>query len=71
MKIRLMGLPDEVEEVISRLETVLDVVEKSAPYANRGDSRQVRCYVEIRVPQTPPSEPTVKVVRVRPELEAG
>lgn len=36
VKIRLMGLPDEVDE--------------AAPYPCRGNSRQVRVYAKVRTP---------------------
>ncbi|MGW3351720.1 hypothetical protein ACWDA3_51210 [Nonomuraea rubra] len=48
MKIRLTGLPEEIEQVTTRLRDVLDVLEVSAPYPCRGESRQVRVYLEVR-----------------------
>lgn len=50
MKIRLMGLPDEVEtavDVIARL-AMVEVLQVSDPYPNRGDSRMVRVYVDAQ-----------------------
>jgi hypothetical protein len=49
MKIRLMGTEDECRQVAARLAAVVDVLEVSEPRPNRGDSRQVRMYVEARV----------------------
>jgi len=50
MKIRITGLPDEVEHAAAEIGSVLDVVETSAPYPCRGISRQVRLYLEVRLP---------------------
>ncbi len=48
MKIRLMGLPAEVDQAITALRDApaLDVTEVSSPYPNRGDSRMIRVYIE-------------------------
>lgn len=43
-----MGLPDEVNEALTALRTALDVVSVSATYPCRGESREVRVYVEAR-----------------------
>lgn len=51
MKIRLMGLPDEVDAVITQIGKVLDIVEVSDAYPNRGNSQLVRHYVEVRLIQ--------------------
>ena len=52
MKIRLMGLPGEVDQAITIISTVqaLDVVQVDGPYPNRGRSRMVRLYVEVQLP---------------------
>lgn len=55
MKLRLMGLPDECDAVLAVLRQHLDVVQVDGPYPNRGDSRQIRMYAEVRVP-TPTDE---------------
>ena len=49
MRIRLMGTLDEVQAVQQALSTTpgLQVVDTSAPYPNRGDSHQVRVYLDI------------------------
>jgi hypothetical protein len=49
VKIRLEGLEEECRDVAARLCSVLDVVSVSKPYANRGASRLVRVYVEVRL----------------------
>lgn len=48
MKVRLMGTPAECSAAVTALADSprLSVVEVSNPYPNRGDSRQVRVYVE-------------------------
>ncbi|MFC3982481.1 hypothetical protein [Streptosporangium jomthongense] len=51
MKIRLFGLPDEVEQAVPLIEGAFDVVEPSDPYPSRGNSRQVRVYMEVRLPR--------------------
>jgi hypothetical protein len=50
VKIRIMGRPVEVTQVITVLNDAdsLDVIEVSAPYPNRGDSRMVRVYLEAQ-----------------------
>lgn len=51
MKIRLMGLPAEVDQAVTILNDAdsLDVLEVSDPYPNRGDSRMVRVYIEAQL----------------------
>jgi hypothetical protein len=51
MKLRLPGTPAECARVCFLLRygpPDLEVVEVSQPYANRGDSRLVRVYLEVR-----------------------
>ena len=50
MKIRLMGLPAEVDQAVTiiRDAKALDVIQVDGPYPNRGDSRQVRIYIEAQ-----------------------
>ena len=50
MKIRLSGLPAEINQAVSILTgtPALDVIEVSSPYPNRGDSRIVRVYIEAQ-----------------------
>jgi hypothetical protein len=51
MKIRIMGLPAEIEAAIKTLTQAeaLDVIEVSDPYPNRGHSRMVRVYIEAQL----------------------
>lgn len=50
MKLRLMCLPEEVGPAVDRLRAAFDVVSVSDPDPMRGDNRQVRVYVEVRLP---------------------
>ena len=47
MKIRLMGLPDEVGPATDVLRELFDVISVSDPRPNRGGSREVRVYLEV------------------------
>jgi hypothetical protein len=62
MKLRLMGSEAECARLVFLLRfgpPDLEVVEVSRPYPNRGDSRQVRVYLELRFPEgLPPVERT-------------
>jgi hypothetical protein len=51
MKIRIMGLPEEIEQAITAVReiTALDVIEVSGPYPNRGTSRMVRIYIDAQL----------------------
>jgi hypothetical protein len=54
MKLRLQGTPAKCAKLCFLLRygpRDLEVVEVSQPYANRGDSRQVRVYLEARFPE--------------------
>lgn len=67
MEVRLMGLPQDVEEASRVLREAFAVLEQRGPYANRGDSRLVRSYLKVM----PRAEGPVRAeaVRVdRPEL---
>lgn len=46
VKIRLTGLPDEVEAAADRIGRVVTVLETSRPYPRRGNSRLVSLYLE-------------------------
>jgi len=52
MKIRLMGLPGEVDQAVTVISDAkgLDVVQVDGPYPNRGRSHMVRLYVEVQLP---------------------
>jgi hypothetical protein len=59
VKLRLHGTPAEVAEATRRLVGVLDVVSVSEPYPDRGPSRLVRVYLEVRLdPASPATPPT-------------
>ena len=52
--VRLVGTPAECARLTFLLRygpADLEVVEASRPYANRGTSRQVRVYLEVRFPE--------------------
>ena len=51
MKIRLTGLPAEIDQAIKALRDLpdLDVIQVDGPYPNRGDSRMVRMYIQVRL----------------------
>jgi hypothetical protein len=55
VRIRLEGLEEECRDAAARLCSVLDVVSVSDPYANRGASRLVRVYVEVRLDRAVPN----------------
>ena len=52
MKIRLMGLPAEVDQAVTviRDAKIFDIAQVDGPYPNRGDSRMVRLYIEAQLP---------------------
>jgi hypothetical protein len=58
VKLRLMGLANECSAVLAVLREHLEVIEVASPYPNRGDSRQVRLYVETRTPTPTRTEGT-------------
>ena len=49
LKIRVQGLPEEVEAFAAELESLRrwEVLEESGDYPNRGASKLVRRYIEI------------------------
>jgi hypothetical protein len=48
-KLRVHGTSEECAEVVKRLQGVLAVVSVSEQYPDRGASRLVRVYVEVRL----------------------
>ncbi|KAB2347245.1 hypothetical protein [Actinomadura rudentiformis] len=54
VKIRLTGLPAEVQDAADRIAAVVAVLETSRPYPRRGNSRLVSLYLEADV-STPPT----------------
>lgn len=51
MKIRIIGLPDEVAQAADLIARTFDVIEISDPLLCRGASRNVRIYIEVRLPE--------------------
>jgi hypothetical protein len=51
MKIRLMGLPAEVNSALNVIQETpaLDVTQVDGPYPNRGNSRMVRVYIDAQL----------------------
>ena len=49
MRLRLMDMPEQVEAVTAVLRRAFDVVEESGQYPNRGASRMVRRYIDLRL----------------------
>jgi len=49
IKIRLMGTPDDVATLAACLGELVEVLEESPDYANRGPSSLVRRYLTVRV----------------------
>jgi hypothetical protein len=47
VKIRLIGLPEEVEQAVGTLRTAFEVLRVSRPYPCR-DGRQVRVYLDVQ-----------------------
>ena len=47
MKIRLHGLPEEVEQTKKVIKMLFNVNQASEPYNDRGDSKYVRCYIDV------------------------
>lgn len=48
LKVRLEGLPEEVQKGIESLEKQHQVLSVSKPYPNR-NSEYVRCYIEMKL----------------------
>ena len=53
MKIRIMGLPAEVDQAVAAINGTasFDVIQVDGPYPNRGNSCMVRVYIDIRLSQ--------------------
>ncbi|WP_187414122.1 hypothetical protein [Nonomuraea sp. PA05] len=52
MKIRIVGLPDEAPQAANLIARTFDVIEISEPIPSRGASRNVRIYIEARLPES-------------------
>ena len=55
MKLRLHGTPAECDQAARRLAEAFDVVAVSGSYPDRGASRLVRVYLELRLHPNPAS----------------
>ncbi|RVX39113.1 hypothetical protein EDD27_1455 [Nonomuraea polychroma] len=51
MKIRIIGLPEEATQAANLIAHTFDVIEISDPLPCRGNSRNVRIYTEVQLPQ--------------------
>jgi len=49
VKIRLEGTAEECQQAVPLLAELFEVVSVSNPYPNRGQSRLVRVYVDVRL----------------------
>jgi hypothetical protein len=49
LRVRLMGLPEDVAAGAQALAEVFDVIETSEAYPCRGASRNVRAYLQVRL----------------------
>ena len=47
IKLRVEGIPEEVDEFVAQIEQSCEVLAKSVPYSNRGASRYVRVYLDV------------------------
>jgi hypothetical protein len=59
IKIRLMGLPEDLDAMLTQLARVVELLEVSPTHQNRGTSQLVRQYVTVRV-MAPTFTPTRK-----------
>ncbi|MFC4910922.1 hypothetical protein [Actinomadura gamaensis] len=71
MRVRMVGLPDEIAPIVEALHTALDVVEVSAPYPCRGASRNVRVYAEVRPLSDAADGITAELRAVRDRIDAS
>lgn len=56
-----MGLPAETEAAVERIRRGFDVVRVSRAYPNRGDSRDVRVFMDVRLTETSSSNAAAPV----------
>ena len=48
VKLRISGLPEDVEKLCLALRTLMNVLEESDDYPNRGNSQFVRRYLVVK-----------------------
>lgn len=51
VRVRLEGLPDEVQRIGDVMQAAGCVLERSREYSNRGESRYVRVYLDCDLPK--------------------
>lgn len=51
VRIRLEGLPDEVQRIVHAMQAAGCVLERSREYPNRGGSGYVRVYLDCNLPE--------------------
>lgn len=51
VRVRLEGLPDEVQRIADAMQTAGCVLERSREHSNRGESRYVRVYLDCDLPE--------------------
>lgn len=51
VRVRLEGLPDEVQRIAGAMQAAGCVLERSREYPNRGESRYVRVYLDGDLPE--------------------
>lgn len=51
VRVRLEGLPDEVQRIADAMQAAGCVLERSREYPNRGESRYVRVYLDCDLPK--------------------
>ncbi|WP_216830745.1 DUF3970 family protein [Alkalihalobacterium elongatum] len=61
VKIRLEGLPDEVDEMIELLKSNYDVLAVSDEYKNSGNTQYVQVYIEMRLKNNNKRVETIKL----------
>jgi hypothetical protein len=50
IKMRLEGLPEDIQKLVEDLKKKYEVLDVSKPYENRGTSKFVRVYVSVKTP---------------------
>lgn len=51
VRVRLEGLPDEVQRIVDAMQAAGCVLERSREYPNCGESRYVRVYLDCDLPK--------------------
>lgn len=51
VRVRLEGLPEEVQRIADAMQAAGCVLERSREYPNRGESRYVRVYLDCDLPE--------------------